>query len=106
MQSSVQTAIQPLKPLEPLLKQYKYIMKQLLRDSSLKRELSDKINASLRSFDLWITEAATAAWTIWEADANERNEWALEKLAQGLADVGGLVPVAKKCVACLPFYMS
>ncbi|PVG00284.1 Las1-domain-containing protein [Serendipita vermifera] len=95
-QSSAPTSIQSLKPLEPLLKQYKFLMKQVLRDSSLRRELGEKINASLRSFDLWISEAATAAWSMWEADTNERNEWALEKLAQGLADVGGLVPVAKK----------
>jgi hypothetical protein len=53
---------------------------------------------SLRSFDAWIGEAVTAAWSLWDSDAEERDAWALETLSTALTHSGGLVPVAKKYV--------
>jgi len=52
--------------------------------------------SSMRSFDAWIAETATAAWNLWDSDATEREAWALEKLCIGLTQSGGLVPLAKK----------
>jgi hypothetical protein len=71
-------------------------MKPILKDSSLKKAMESEITALLRAFDAWITETATAAWSIWDTDASERDTWALEKLAVALVGSGGLVPVAHK----------
>lgn len=83
-------------PLEPLLKQYKAAMKPLVKDSSLRQTMQVEVTSLFRSFDAWITEAAVAAWSIWDSDALQRDAWALEKLAAALSEIGGLVPVAKK----------
>lgn len=55
-----------------------------------------EVAALLRSFDAWITEAVTTAWSIWDPDTSDRDNWALDKLATALTGPGGLVPVAKK----------
>jgi len=91
-------------PVAPLLKQYKTLMKSILRDRSLQRSLEGDLNMSLRSFDAWIGEAATAAWSLWDSDAEERGGWALEKLSTALTQSGGLVPVAKKYVGFNLFF--
>ena len=54
------------------------------------------MDISLRSFDAWIGQAATAAWSLWDSDAAGRGTWALEKLSLALTRSGGLVPVAKR----------
>jgi ribosomal biogenesis protein LAS1 len=83
-------------PLAPLLKQYKTLMKSILRDRSIQRSMGGNLDMALRSFDAWIGQAATAAWSLWDSDAAERGAWALEKLSLALTQSGGLVPVAKK----------
>jgi hypothetical protein len=86
-------------PLEPLLKQYKTLMKSILRDRSIQGSMEGDLDMALRSFDAWIGQAATAAWSLWDSDAAERGKWALEKLSLALTQSGGLVPVAKKYVS-------
>ena len=83
-------------PLAPLLKQYKTLMKSVLRDRSIQKSIEGDLEMALRSFDAWIGQAATAAWSLWDSDAAERGTWALEKLSLALTQSGGLVPVAKK----------
>jgi hypothetical protein len=71
-------------------------MKPIMKDRSLKKVMESEIAALLRAFDAWIAEAATAAWSIWDTDASERDTWALEKLVVAMVGPGGLVPLANK----------
>lgn len=71
-------------------------MKPIIKDNSLQKIRADEIDSLLASFDAWISEAAITAWGIWDANMEERNAWALERLAVALTETGGLVPVAKK----------
>jgi hypothetical protein len=86
-------------PLEPLLKQYKTLMKSILRDRSIQGSMERDLDLALRSFDAWLGQAATAAWSLWDSDAAERGTWALETLSLALTQSGGLVPVAKMYVS-------
>ncbi|KAG8874223.1 rRNA-processing protein las1 [Serendipita sp. 405] len=95
-QQPLSTGPDPLRPLNPLLKQYKAAFKLVIKDVSLKKSMSSEITAILRAFDGWISEAATVAWSTWDSDEEERTSWALEKLCTALTQPGGLVPVAKR----------
>ena len=101
--------------LSPLLKQYKTLMKLLVRDASLitrhKRDISD----ILKAIENWVSEAHIAASAVvfpgWgsersspsskgddDVDGDWRERWALEGLCDGLLERGGLVPVSTKFV--------
>ncbi|KAF8656385.1 hypothetical protein AX16_002571 [Volvariella volvacea WC 439] len=102
----------PLRPLIPVLKQYKNILKLTTRDASLKSQYRQDIAAIFKDIERWISEAKVVAnvsaaeygWTsgagsvdatdIGEQDAKER--WALDKLCDVLLERGTLVPLSKK----------
>lgn len=100
----------PLRPLAPLLKQYKTLLKATTRDATLHVQYRTEITKTLRDVERWIAEAkvassaATAGGVAWddtpdenddsEEDARER--WALDRLADVLLEKGMLVPLSKK----------
>lgn len=105
-----------VRPLAPLLKEYKALLKATTRDVSLRRQHEPRLTAMLRDAERWVAEAKVAADVAsgdalgWggkgedggegngeEEDARER--WALERLADALVERGALVPVAKKYVS-------
>nr|GAT43690.1 predicted protein [Mycena chlorophos] len=88
-----------LRPLGPLLKQYKTLSKLVTRDATLRTQQL-QIQTVLRDVERWIAEAAVAArvatgvaaWT----DEKPRERWALERLCDALLDKAALVPLSKK----------
>lgn len=98
----------PLRSLSAPFKQYKNLLKQTLRDSSLISRHSADIGLVMREVERWVSEAVLASniklrGLEWEdADDSETDEedtqeiWALEKLCGVLLEEGGLVPLSKK----------
>ncbi|KAI0271574.1 Las1-like-domain-containing protein [Gloeopeniophorella convolvens] len=104
----------PLRPLEPLLKQYKSLLKLVSRDASLRARHAPDIDKVLRDVERWLAEAriaadASAREFAWQAgergtstgadDEDEddpREAWALERLCEALLVRGALVPVSRK----------
>lgn len=103
-----------LRPLTPLLKEYKAFLKTTTRDGSLRKEYAPRITAVLRDVERWVAEAKIAAniegsvilgWSaagddkdVQEEESDVREKWALERLADTLLERGALIPVAKKYV--------
>ena len=99
----------PLRPLSPLLKEYKTIMKATTRDATLHVQYRTEITRVMRDIERWIAEAKVASASLaggvgWE-DAQEegdeedaREKWALDRLADVLLEKGMLVPLSKKWV--------
>ena len=95
-----------LRPLSPLLKQYKAFAKATARDASLTVKYKHDMARVLRDVERWVAEAKVAApvgATAWDdIDGEEGDEvdaregWALERLAEALLERGALVPVSKK----------
>ena len=95
-----------LRPLAPLLKQYKAFAKATARDASLAVKYKHEVIRVLRDVERWVAEAKVAApvaATAWDdIDSEEgdevdpRERWALERLAEALLEKGALVPVSKK----------
>ncbi|SRR6266550_8492232 len=108
--SVAQSQRNPLRPVAPLLKQYKTLKKLTVRDASLATKNKSVIASLVRDIERWISEAKVTANLAagdfdWKAgkvsddiDANDqyRERWALEKLCDGLLDKGALVPLSKK----------
>ena len=111
-----QREVPPLRPLEPLLKQYKLVLKTVTRDASLRTRYKQEINTITRDVERWIAEAGVAASMIvgevgWDTGADSLQEtntnsddntelkekWALERFCDALLERGGLVPLSKKC---------
>jgi len=107
-----------LRPLEPLLKQYKSVLKIITRDASLRTQYKQEINTLMRDVERWIAEAKVAAnmvigevgWDSGAAGLQEANsdssvelkeKWALERFCDALLEKGGLVPLSKKCGSIL-----
>ncbi|CDO72746.1 hypothetical protein BN946_scf184990.g29 [Trametes cinnabarina] len=102
---------QPLRLLEPLLKQYKTLMKATTRDATLRVTYRTEITKVMRELERWIAEAKVASASSvsgsgvgWD-DAQEdgdgdeedaREKWALDRLAEVLIRRGVLVPLSKK----------
>ncbi|OSD05862.1 Las1-domain-containing protein [Trametes coccinea BRFM310] len=102
---------QPLRPLEPLLKQYKTLMKAITRDATLRVTYRAEITKVTREVERWIAEAKVASGSAvsgsgvgWD-DAQEdgdgdeedaREKWALDRLSEVLIQRGMLVPLSKK----------
>jgi len=96
----------PPRPLLPILKSYKDIMKTITRDVALLPRYKPKLITVLRDLERWIAECKVAAnvaagevgfgseYIIGNADFKEI--WALESFCDGLAANGMLVPLAKK----------
>ncbi|KXN81109.1 Protein LAS1 [Leucoagaricus sp. SymC.cos] len=107
----------PLRPLGPILKQYRSVLKTITRDASLRTRYKQEVNTITRDIERWISEANVAAniavsevgWgtggkelTV-EAlegsrteDIGPKEKWALEKFCDVLLEKGGLVPLSKK----------
>ncbi len=99
----------PLRPVLPLLMQYKTLLKITTRDASLRSEYRPEITKILRDIERWIAEAKvaadiSAATLDWDTsgsgddadDTDGRERWALERFSDALLEKGGLVPVSKK----------
>lgn len=105
-----QTKSTPLRPVQPLLTQYKALLKTTTRDASLRSQYKTEITQVLRDIERWLAEAKVAAdvsAATLELDPTEaegveeddsRERWALEKLCDALLEKGGLVPLSKKSV--------
>ncbi|PIL30928.1 hypothetical protein GSI_07097 [Ganoderma sinense ZZ0214-1] len=96
-----------LRPLAPLLKQYKTIMKATTRDATLHVQYRAEIAKMTRDVERWIAEAKVAAASAsggvgWEDvqedgdDEDAQEKWALDRLAEVLLEKGMLVPLSKK----------
>ncbi|KAG1777385.1 Las1-like-domain-containing protein [Suillus placidus] len=98
----------PLRPVAPLLKQYKTLMKIVTRDASLRKQNQPDIDAIMRDIERWLAEAKLAAdfaadaygWdTIDSNDVEQedpREKWALERLCDALIEKGALVSLSQK----------
>ena len=93
----------PLRPLSPLLSQYKPLMKIVVKDTTSLSQHQSEIDKLLREIERWIGEAKVDAsvafggvsWA--EADSQEEDETiALERLSEELLQKGALVPVSRK----------
>ncbi|KAI0697141.1 Las1-like-domain-containing protein [Cytidiella melzeri] len=98
-----------LRPLDPLLAQYKSLLKITTRDAFLRTKHKHDITKILRDIERWISEAklaanvtgATLGWDDNQPDddaeeVDSREWWALNRLCDCLLEKGGLVPVSKK----------
>ncbi|KDR85290.1 hypothetical protein GALMADRAFT_234064 [Galerina marginata CBS 339.88] len=105
--SGTQQVTNPFRPLKPILKLYKNTMKAITRDASLVPQYKPKLVNILRDLERWIAETKVASnilvgeidWTpprSFEADADTKEIWALERFCDGLAETGMLVPLSKK----------
>ncbi|KAK0208420.1 Las1-like-domain-containing protein [Desarmillaria ectypa] len=94
-----------LRSIVPALKEYKILLKETIRDESLKNRNKLAISNVLKDVERWVAEAKVAADVSigdlgWEnvssgnKDAKER--FALEKLSDELLAKGILVPLSKK----------
>lgn len=96
-----------LRPLGPILKQYKALQKIATRDTSLKSRLKPDLTASLKDLERWISEAQVEAnlavgelgWDYagYEQGNDMRERWALAMFCDSLLEKGALVPLSKKC---------
>ena len=105
----------PLRPLAPILKEYKNILKITTRDVSLRSHYQPEITKILRDVERWITEAKVAAnisagaldWdlsgnvTAEDSEIDPKERWALEKFCDSLLEKGLLVPLSRKSVSIL-----
>lgn len=116
-QSDSSSLAPPLRPLKPILKQYKECMKIVSRDASLASKHKHELTGFMKDIERWLAEAAVAAnvsfgevgWdsstgssnsqspdSLSEQDFKER--WALDRLCDELLEKGALVPLSKKYV--------
>lgn len=103
-----QSTAPPLRPVAPLLKQYKTLLRIVSRDTSLRKQNQPDIDAIMRDIERWLAEAKLAAdfapdaygWdTIDGNDVEQedpREKWALERLCDALIEKGALVPLSQK----------
>ncbi|KAG2123607.1 Las1-like-domain-containing protein [Suillus clintonianus] len=98
----------PLRPVTPLLKQYKTLLKLVTRDASLRKQHQPDIDAIMRDVERWLAEAKLAADFAADAygwdtiDGNDieqedpREKWALERFCDALVGKGALVSLSQK----------
>ncbi|KAJ8520597.1 hypothetical protein ONZ45_g2629 [Pleurotus djamor] len=105
--STTDSQRKPLRPLTPLLKRYKTLVKSTVRDASLRTRYKHDILSVLKEVEGWVTEAKVAAnitiggldptqEDISDDEIDPRERWALEQLGDVLLEKGILVPLAKK----------
>lgn len=96
-----------LRPLAPVLKQYKTLMKATTRDATLHAHYGSEITKMTRDIERWIAEAKVASATVtggvgWEDspeggdEEDAREKWALDRLTEVLLEKGMLVPLSKR----------
>ncbi|KAJ7042614.1 Las1-domain-containing protein [Mycena alexandri] len=94
----------PLRPLAPVLKQYKALRKIITRDASLRTQYHQEIKSVFKDIERWIAEAVVSAnvavgelgWDSGKGDQSPKERWALERLCEVLMEKGALVPLSKK----------
>jgi ribosomal biogenesis protein LAS1 len=99
------TKADPLRPLSPLLKQYKSLAKITVRDVSLQTEYKAAIDSTLREIERWLAEATVAAsintgldlgsYQSSTVEPSLNENWALDRLCDELLERGILVPREK-----------
>ena len=100
-----------LRPVEPLLKQYKALVKMFTRDASLRTKYKPDLMKLLRDIERWVAEAKVEAHGAFrgfdyvpEVDGENSSQedrpekWALLKLSEALLEKGMMVPLSKKSV--------
>lgn len=99
-----------LRPLAPILKDYKNLLKIITRDASLRAQYQGEVAKVLRDIERWISEAKVAGNVLlgaldWDnsssthyPEVDPRERWALEKFCDSLLDKGVLVPLSRKSV--------
>ncbi|KAJ7596704.1 Las1-like-domain-containing protein [Mycena floridula] len=97
--TAAQSQPPPLRPLGPVLKQYKTLTKLTTRDVSMIPQFKQDTNVVMKDIERWIAEARIAVtkqalWDSSEQDMKER--LALERLCDHLLEKGALVPLSKK----------
>jgi ribosomal biogenesis protein LAS1 len=100
-----------MRPVSPLLEQYKTLSKITTRDVSLRSKYQGEITKVLRDIERWVSEVRVAAnvaggafgWdteTVNEQDENgqldTKERVALEGLCDALLEKGCLVPLSKR----------
>lgn len=98
-----------LRPVEPLFRRYKTLLKAVTRDASLRTTYQPEIMKVIREIERWIAEAkVTANLSIdeldWDTGAENSDpdqedvpeKWALDRLCDELLAKGALVPLSKK----------
>ncbi|KAH0838638.1 Las1-like-domain-containing protein, partial [Lanmaoa asiatica] len=106
------TSSLPPRPIAPLLKSYKLLMKTVARDRSLRKQHQDEIDTVMRDIERWITETKVSAELAinplgWGFDDNSiaaqvdiKEKWALDIVCGALLERGAIIPVSnRKCRA-------
>jgi len=88
-----------LRPVAPLLKHYKTLLKLVTRDASLRKQYQPDIDVVMRDIERWLAEAKVAADFAADAygwdttiDGNDieqedpRERWSLERLCDALVE--------------------
>lgn len=93
-----QVKTKPVRPLTPILKQYKALMKLTTRDASLKGKYKQNLQSLLNDVERWFAEAmiSVSGQLAWDSHDEEREKFALQQLCDPLLEKGFLVPLAKK----------
>lgn len=100
-----------IRPIAPLLKQYKALVKTFTRDASLRTRYKPDFVKVLRDIERWVAEAKVTAHGTFRgfdyvpdgsgdnvAQEDRPERWALSKLCETLLEKGGLVPLSKRSV--------
>lgn len=106
--STIPHAQTSLRPVSPLLKRYKTLMKLTTRDKSVQDQHRSELLAVERDIERWVSEGKLGAdpsvafvGDDWDGDGDGEEEdwrerWALERLCDALLEKGALVPLSKK----------
>jgi ribosomal biogenesis protein LAS1 len=90
--------------LDPLLTEYKSLMKTCLRDASLQGRTKADVERLLKGFSTWITDVSTryaVDLSIQSSESNitaQKGRFATQKFCEQLCERNGLVPLSKRCV--------
>ncbi|CAE6520310.1 unnamed protein product [Rhizoctonia solani] len=88
-------------PLDPLLTEYKSLMKTCLRDTSLQGRSKTEVERLFKEFSAWIGDVATLYAADLSVQGSESNitdqklKFATRKFCERLCDRNGLVPLSK-----------
>jgi len=98
---AAQVQLTPLRPLAPILKQYRRILKIITRDASLQPHYKAEVRSIQREVERWVSEAKVAAEVVsgglgWDTSDDLKEKSALDKLCDELIEKGILVPLSKK----------
>ncbi|KAG9085713.1 rRNA-processing protein las1 [Ceratobasidium sp. UAMH 11750] len=90
-----------LPPLEPLLANYKSLMKTGLKDASLQGRNKTEVDKLMKEFVVWIADvsalyaADSSVRGVDAATPSQKTKFATQRFCERLCDKGGLVPLSK-----------